>query len=180
MKYILTFFGLMIIFMSFNFLENKHCEIPKNEQVVNNLMSQSAERLSKKYKMKSIGIGVGMPSGVVKYLDLEFNVPGPLSKKAIRKLLINSSNDFLTAINKDEYIRPYLECYPFEKNKIEIVLYFKDKKYNGLEHPDIRVASIRKSKIEYKTFNIIDDTLILKSKDVESEEDALRALKEED
>lgn len=164
--------------MSFNFFGMSH-DIPRNEQIVNKLMGQLANELSKKCKMKPIGITVGMPSGVVKLLGLEFDIIGPLSKNEIRKILISSSEEFIVKINNDIDIRPYLEFYPFKKENIEIVLYFNDKNYSGLNHPHIGVASIRKNILQYKTL-ITTDIPRLQTKDVETEEEALRALKEED
>lgn len=165
-----------IIPLIFNFSDLLHSQVPQSEQIVNNFMSQSAGKLAKKYSIKPSGMTVGMPSCIVKLLGLEFDIIGPLSIDEIRTLLITLSDDFLYEINEDPNIRPYLESYPFTKDKINIVLFFKDKNLVRLVHPHVRIASIKKRRLEYLTFNSIS-VPGLESEYVESEEEALNILK---
>lgn len=162
--------------MSFIFFGNT-LQIPRCEQVVNDLMSKSADFLSKKNKMRAVGITVSMPGGIVKSLGLEFDVVGPLTKEGIRKILVDSSDKFLCAINQDVDVRPYLECYPFTREMVDIVLFFYDKDHVGLKHPHIGIASIRGKKLHYKTLITIDKIPKIENEYVESEEEALEALK---
>jgi len=120
--------ALSIFFMGLKMLERPRYEIPQSEQSVNKLLSQMSDQLSKKYKLHPIATVVAMPSGVIKQLGLEFQVYGPLSKEEIRKILINSSQELLSAVNDDLKIRPNLECYPFTLKRIEICLFVIDKK----------------------------------------------------
>lgn len=167
----------LFIFMSFLFLGNLHCQIPQNEQIVNKLMGKTAKLLSKKYQSRPVGVSVGMPGGVVKSLGLEFDVVGPLTKAEIRQILFNFSDDLLSAINNDTNIRPYLECYPFTRDRIKIVLYLYDKNHFDLEPPHIGMASIKRGKLEYLTLITVEGVLNVKNEYVETEEEAIRTLK---
>lgn len=127
MKNLIIVIIFIVFCTSFCFMGTMCNQIPQNEQIVNKLMNQTANFLAKKYKIKPVGIRVGMPGGIVKKLGLEFEVIGSFSREEIRKLLINSSNEFLSAINEEKNIYPYLECNPFKKKKSKLYSILKIK-----------------------------------------------------
>lgn len=157
-------------------------EIPENEEAVNELLSVSTMKLKKKYKMRPSGTGVAMPGGVVKKLGLDFHITGPLSKDDIRKILVHSAQDFLSYINADKEIRPYLDHFPFEMNNVELTLFLNDSQGTGLSNPHVGIAAISTDELEYdylvdhyeKSLNINMPKIIKKEK--ESYQEALKAL----
>lgn len=168
---------LTFLFMGFKLFEGSDYKIPKDEQIVNDLLNNAACLFKKKYKLLPIGTSVAMPSGVIKKLGLEFQLYGPESKEEIRKILINCSQELLNIINSNLEIRPYLECYPFTIDRIGIGLFINHKDNSGVDYPHIGIATIRKSKLEFLRL-ITTDIPNLKDTYVESYEDALKALEQ--
>ena len=84
-------------------------EVPPNEKAVNRVVGRNSKALAKKYCMRPFAITVAMPSGDIKYLELEFQIRGPLTKQELRKILIDSAHDFLTDINTDLELCSYLK-----------------------------------------------------------------------
>ncbi len=65
-------------------------QISDREKAVNKQMTYSGKMLNEKYNMRPCSTTVAMPGGDIQYLELEFEVQGPLSKEIIRKLLIQT------------------------------------------------------------------------------------------
>lgn len=101
-------------------------KLPEDEQVVGNVLQKIAKQLEIKYFMQAVGTNVGMPSGIVKLLGLDFRVYRVLTKEEARKILIESAELFLAVVNSDEAIRPYLKNYPFTRDNINIVLFITE------------------------------------------------------
>lgn len=129
-----------------------------------------AMSLSKKFQMVPVGEG-GSLYNCVRGLFLAFNIRGPLSKDQLRKILVNSVEEFVVAVNSNEEIRPYLKVYPFTSEEIEVSLVVVDKRGEEIYDPDIGSATARKGKLIY---NITDknDEFNYKSTISESYEDA--------
>jgi hypothetical protein len=174
----LTFF-LMYCQMSnsqgYEMSNSQKYEIPKSGQAVNGLLCRIEHSLEKKYKMKTIGTNVAMPGGVVKLLGLDFHIRGPLSREEIRKILIESAQDFLTMVNSDEAVRSYLENYPFKIENVHITLFCIDSRGFKLDDPYIGIAGIARGELDYKIL-ITTDIPSIKSEFEESYEEAMEAL----
>lgn len=155
--------------------QDEQYAIPKSEQAVNNLLDKIAVSLRKEYKMKPVATNVAMPGGVVKLLGLDFQIIGPLSRDEIRKVLIESAQDFLACVNSDEAVRPYLENYPFEIKNIEIILFVIGSKGIRLDDPYIGIAGMSYGKLFYETL-ITTDIPTTKSEFKETYEEAVQAL----
>lgn len=128
----------------------KH-EISKQERIVNKLLCKISKELERKYKIKTIGTCVGMPSGVVGKLGLDFQVRGAISKDEARKILIESTEYFLEIINSHEELQPYLKNYPFTAGNIGIILFIVDHSGNHVFHPNIDTAQVFCGELEYTT-----------------------------
>jgi hypothetical protein len=168
---------LLMGFNIFNMPDVYAYQISPAESTVNSLLDKNAKFLSKKYKMRAIVTNVAMPGGVVKLLGLDFQIQGPITKNELRKILINSANDFISTINQNKDIHQYLEHNPFDINAMDITLFLIDSEGDSINHPDIRVASIRDNKLTYKTY-ITTDIPKLISREEETYEEALKKLQE--
>lgn len=109
-----------------------------------------AEKLTKRYHMRVIGISGGM-AGHVNTIGLHFQIHGPLTKEKLREILVNSVEVFLTSINADEKIRPFLKNYPFTEKEIKIAIFIVDESGIHVYDPDIAVAAAMRGKIWYFT-----------------------------
>ena len=63
-----------------------------------------------------------MPEGVINNLGILFQVKRKLSIEQAREILVDCVQEFLTEINSNEEIRPYLENFPFTSKNIHIAL----------------------------------------------------------
>ncbi|BBI17204.1 hypothetical protein [Neochlamydia sp. S13] len=83
-------------------------EEPKQAKFVGDILNKTSKKLQKKYSMRTIGTGIGMPDGVVTMLALSFEKTGPLSREEGRRIIVDCVQEMLQIINTDERIRPYL------------------------------------------------------------------------
>jgi hypothetical protein len=140
---------LIIVFFFCSACTNARYQISDREKAVNKQMGHSAKMLSSKYNMQPCATTVAMPSGNIKYLELEFNMRGPLSQDVIRTILINSVHDFLNNINSDQELCSYLRNRHLEISEVGITLFFHDDNRYPLKEPEIGIASIREGELEY-------------------------------
>jgi hypothetical protein len=123
--------------------------ISDREKAVNTQMGQSAKILSEKYNMHPCGITVAMPEGDIQYLEIEFTIRGPLKQDAIRKILINSVQDFLNNINKNEELCSYLKNGRMDISEVGITIFIRDAAGYPIYEPEISFASVSKGTVEY-------------------------------
>ena len=151
MKKWTVFIFVMLIFSFFGSFFSGCTKIPLNERAVNKVMARNSKALAQKYHMRPVGIGVAMPGGDIQYLDLEFQIYGPLSKEGLRKILIDAAHDFLTDINSDSELCFYLKNHSLTIKDIGIVLFLIDSSGRGLNDPNIGIAEILKGELKYLT-----------------------------
>lgn len=145
-------------------------------------MARNAKALAKKYCARPVGITVAMPGGNIQYLELEFQIDGPLSRSEIRKILIKLAHDFLADINSDVQLCSYLRNNSLTIKEIGIGLFLVDLSGRGLRDPAIGIADISKGELEYdilvETYDVDFKKNIpsFKSKYRESYEEAVKIL----
>lgn len=169
------------LFCSF-FGKPTECGIPPDEEAVNTVMARSSKSLAKKYHMRPFAITVAMPGGDIQYLELKFQIYGPLSKQELRKILINAAHDFLKVINSDSALCFYLKNHSLTIKDIGITLFLIDYSGKELDDPHIGITKILKGNLEYDTLvETYDEELKgnipqFKSKSRETYEEALNIL----
>lgn len=149
------------------------CVIDPDEQAVNKVVARNSKALAKKYHMRPFAIGVAMPGGDIQYLELKFQIYGPLSKNEIRKILLDAAHDFLADINSDEELCCYLKNNSFSIENVGITLFLIDASGIGLNDPDIGIAGIGKGELRYLTL-IATDSPPIQSRCYETYEEAMR------
>jgi hypothetical protein len=171
------FYHLIILSFVFNIaLLNAREHPTERERAVSALMDRASKILSKKYSMKTVGISISMPGGVVKELGLEFEVRSPFPLEALRKQLIESGNDFLSLVNADQALKTIMEVYPFGIERIEIVFFLVDKSRYPAQLPEIGIAQLREGRISYEWYLQENNMPELKKDIRESYEEACKAL----
>ncbi|WP_044882038.1 hypothetical protein [Neochlamydia sp. EPS4] len=125
-------------------------EEPEQAKFVGDILNNVSKKLQKKYTMRTIGTGIGMPDGVVTMLALSFEKTGPLTQEEGRAIIVGCVEEMIQTVNKNEKIRPYLENYPFTSNNVEIRLFLKTKEGNKIYEPDYGVISEIDGSVNYK------------------------------
>lgn len=174
--FISTIFAVLI--MSWLNTQPKY-EISSREKAVNTAIGRNIKLIQDKYNLRPFGTTVAMPEGDIQYLELEFQIYGPLAKPSIRQLLISIAHDFLSDLNNDVELCFFLKNGKLNINEIGIGLFVIDKCGRGLDHPNIAIASISKGKLEYLTLaNNEENFRDFVTEEEESFEEALQILQQ--
>ncbi|MDF2549906.1 MAG: hypothetical protein K0S07_973 [Chlamydiales bacterium] len=143
---------------------------------VGEVLRESTDLLEKKYNLRAVGSGIGMPGGNLFFLGLSFDVYRELEKEEIRALLVESTQDFLKIINSKEELKLCMSDVPFTVKNIQVNLFFSHKNGVTLNHPAFGRASIDEPGIlSYETLDV-DDFLRTVTDEEETFEDAIKAL----
>lgn len=151
----------IILFVLFLFHPNSEAvENMKNQYIpadyvimANDISAKVQKTLSDRYKMKILGVKSGLAE-CVNVLGLSFQISGPLSKEELRIILVDSVEEFLSEINSNVKIRPFLKNFPFTAKEITITLFIKNKKGQQIYHPDISLAYASAGEVAFNTVNI--------------------------
>ncbi len=174
----MRFFAFILIsfFCSCNNSANNQHVSPKYVILADEIRNEVAKKLSKEFQMTPIGEG-GSFYDCVREMFLAFDIQGPLTKDQLRSILVSCVEEFLSVVNSNEELRPYLKVYPFTSQEIGIRLFVRNKWGMDVYDPNIGVASARKGKLIYKTTDQ-NDTFKYKSTITESYDDALKIVNE--
>lgn len=137
-------FILFSLFCVSCFSNNDKIIVHDNEKAVNKQLAYSEKILSEKYNIRPRAITVAMPEGDIQYLELKFDMQGPLSKSNIRELLVNIVNDFLLNINNDKELCGYIKKGHLEISEVGITLFLRDSTGRSIGQPNIGVAFIER------------------------------------
>ncbi|WP_068466630.1 hypothetical protein [Candidatus Protochlamydia phocaeensis] len=142
------------------------------------LIKKSGKRIGQKYGLSPSGIGAGGVYGL-RLMILDFNRYGePLTQEEARRLIIACAEEFLTDINSDEPLRPFLLDYPFSPNNISMAIINYDSNGKQIFSPYIGAVALSGGMIMYLTN--IPEQLAYKDEFTETYEEALEKLKQEE
>ena len=137
-------------------INNCNRYVPEEYIVISQqIRADVATTLTKRYPMRIIGITGGLANSV-NILGLSFQIKGPLSKERLREIIVDCVEEFLTPINANERLRPFLKNYPFTANEIEIEIYIVDETGRRLYDPEIMFAGESNGTLRYRTVDIND------------------------
>jgi hypothetical protein len=176
MKIMFVFIVFLVCFLPLNIYSGESYTPPPYDKIVNVIMSRSGKRLAKKHGLRQIGITEGMMD-CVRLMGFSFQIFRSMDKQESRAMLVDCVQDFLSDINGEEKIRPYLEVYPFDANHVEITIYLKTPDRGSFYHPNFTVVTAYKGEIVYSTVD--QKTNKYKSQEVETFEEAVEILKGE-
>ena len=120
--------------------------------IAQTIRNELSEDLSDQYNMRVIGT-VGGLAEYVNLLGLKFQIKGPLTQAQLRIILLGCVNAFLTALNNNEEIRPYLKTYPFTAEGINIGIFVMDSQGKGVSDPNIGIAQAFCGTLDYITID---------------------------
>lgn len=131
------------------------CDVCKNnyvlseKEVLSNLvLNKVATKLHKEHNLVAIGTGGGMMNQI-RMLALSFEYCRPIRPWEGRKLLMSAIHTFLSEINSDEKIRPYLIHYPFLPEDIQIHIFLRNSDRSAITFGELNIISSLKGIFEY-------------------------------
>ena len=96
-----------------------------------------------------MGTGGGMMRQIHN-LAISFQCYDHLTIEQSRELLIYCSETYLSEINSNEKIKPYLQNYPFQARDIEIRIFIHESAEHPLPAGDISIAKIIQGNLDYE------------------------------
>ncbi|HEU64351.1 MAG TPA: hypothetical protein ENH96_03045 [Chlamydiae bacterium] len=146
---------------------------PKYVHLADNIINKTANELKNEKRLHLIGHG-GSLMYDVKKLGISFVSIDEITIEEGRKLIQYCAQKFLSNINSNEQIRPYLNTVPFEAKDIDVAISFKERDM-GKNH-SIDFISMHYGKIVY---DISDKEETLKTVHEETYDEALKIVESE-
>jgi len=131
--------------------------------------------ISKKYPMYYYSAS-GEHMTNVKTMSINVGIEKLCKIEEARKLIIDYSKDYLSRINNNEKIRPYLNQYPFTSKDVDLIFGLLDKNESNPSPEFVSMISLIKGYIYYFKSNPPSLRLILIKK--EPYEEALKIIKQ--
>jgi len=94
------------------------------EKLADKITITTAKSLEEKNGLILLGTG-GRMMDDIKLMSMAFEYHEAGNIETARKLLLDSTKEYLSKINASERIRPYLHNYPFTPTNIKIEIYFR-------------------------------------------------------
>ncbi|WP_241209014.1 MULTISPECIES: hypothetical protein [Parachlamydia] len=124
--YFMIFLFILLIFTTgCTYPTKDYFSIPKEDLIIEDLLSKTEKKIVKKYgnKLKFCGIHVINTGDFIERIGLMFNTRQPLSKEELREILVESAHELLYQVNNCISILPYLKNIPFGIEDIQIVIF---------------------------------------------------------
>jgi len=143
-------FFLLIIFCSSCELPpvDNSAYLPSKQSLANDVRLQAAFQLKRENRLIPFGIA-GRMMDEIKMLGLSFQYYTEIGVEEMRKLLLTSGELFLSVINSNELIRPYLNNFPFEVENIEIEIYLFNPNGTQFDLDKLHYATMVKGELKY-------------------------------
>ena len=141
-------------------------------KIANAITAKTAKQLEEENGLILVGTG-GQMMNDIQMMMMGFYFYHVVDVNDARQLLVNSVEAYLSAINANEDVRPYLHEYPFTASNVEIVIYFRNPDRSDVPQGKIRIAAAKRGKLVY--YIDYPEKHTIKSIYEESYEDALKA-----
>ena len=141
-----------VVFAVYNLEPSMHSTNSTMDDIIYGFERRKAKVLEKKYQMRLSGIGGGVKDKKIWLMTLSFTRDDSLlSENEARKLLIACINEYLDAVNRDEYIRPYLKDFPTTSRNLDFSIHHHQKNGFVAHYPYISVVNCNQGKIGFFT-----------------------------
>jgi hypothetical protein len=148
MKYIIML--LMLIFINGCFAGGK--TDTDYEKIVDKVIDAYVSKSVKEdgFRLSSFGGGL---MGDIQKINLGFDVMAELDIDQTRILIVKKEEEFLSMLNVNREVRPYLHEYPFPANRFELKMGFRKKDGSYVDTPNIAYVSILSGVIYYRIYD---------------------------
>ena len=117
-------------------------------KLVDQITDSTAKELKDEYNLNLIGTGSQMMNEI-EMLMMAFTFYEEVDIETGRKLVVEATEKYLSAINTNEKIRPYLHHYPFTAENVQIVIHFYNPDGSNIALGKCESAAARRGKITY-------------------------------
>jgi len=122
MKWFLNL-SLVLLIISLTFGCNSMTyKLSDDEKIVNQITQETAKKLRENKNLVLIGTG-GQMMHEIEMLAMSFNYYHEVNLEQARELIVYAINKYLSDINNNQEIRPYLHEYPFTSKNVEIMIF---------------------------------------------------------
>lgn len=142
---------LVIVIICFLFLSLKPIQEIDTCDEVAKISSLVASKLKKK-GLRVSGTGASLRGGVEK-ISIFFQKKDLANISQARKIYIEAAEIFISTINQNKVIRPYLHDYPCTDRNIVFLISFKDENGNRPAENYVALVSLSNGIIFYSTYN---------------------------
>jgi len=150
MKRFLNFSLFLFMFVSVFGCNSFRDKMPEYEKIADKITNRTAEKLKKEKKLILIGIG-GRMMDDIQMMAMSFNYYHEVNLEQARELLIYAINEYLSDINNNQDVRPYLHEYPFTSKNVEIRIFIYGPDRKKLPPDKIGYISSIDGVLEYYT-----------------------------
>lgn len=117
-------------------------------KIAHKITAQTAKKLEQEKGLILAGTGGGMMDDI-KMMMMSFEYRKVVNLETARKLLVECVEEYASAINASEKVRPYLHNYPFTFENIEIEIIFRNSDGSKVSLDEINVASANEGRMSY-------------------------------
>ena len=150
--------------------------LPKEEQLVNQILADAAKIIRDKCCLHPSGAGAAMPEGPIRKLVLTFDTKKPHTKEELRKLLIETAHVLLNQVTQNEEVQQFIYEKPFTIKNVQITIFNRQKNGLNVLDPGVSNVQIMRGVLNYSSIDQ-EDRFKYKNKHEESYEEAMEILK---
>ena len=121
----------------------------EKSRIVNEIRAKTARRLKIELGLEPAGFG-GQMMDEVKMLALAFDYNKPIEMEEGRKLLVEAVHTFVSMVNDNKDIRPYLYNYPFEPKNVRVAIYLNNPDRSPIEPDKLCVLISNQGRVRYE------------------------------
>ena len=169
------FLNIGVILSMFSFLfgcSSFGYQSPRYEQLADEITGKTAKKLKTQKGLFLIGIG-GRMMDDIQVMKMSFEYYQEVDLKIGRELLVHVINEYLSAINSNEEIKPHLHEYPFTAKNVTISIFFSNPDRSKFPPGKIACISSLKGTLTYYTYS---NSNFLQAIHVESYEKAVQEI----
>lgn len=111
--------GVVLFMFSFLFGCSSFSPSPDYEKIADKITEKTAKELKAQKNLYLVGTG-GQMMDDIQMMAMSFDYYQEVDLKTARELIVHVINEYLSAINSNKEIRPYLHEYPFTAKNVEI------------------------------------------------------------
>lgn len=147
MKVFLIIFLIVLTCCDSPHIENPYA-LPQKDSLIMQVNKKTFIQLKKDSELYPFGTA-GKAMNQIKTLGLSLRYYKPVDIEKSRELLVHSTTLFLSIINDNKDIIPYLEKYPFTPENIEIRIYLQTPNASEPDSGKLSIVKMRNGILEY-------------------------------
>ncbi|PCI76478.1 hypothetical protein COB21_04300 [Candidatus Aerophobetes bacterium] len=121
---------------------------PRYVKIAHKITDDTAKKLAKEKNLVLIGTGGGMMHDI-QMMAMSFNFYHEVNLQEARELVVYAIREYLSDINSNEKVRPYLHNYPFTAKNVEVRIFLYEPDRNTLPPGKIHCISATHGSISY-------------------------------